>query len=52
MIAAARSTDELPPVEAVLDAAVEALLHVDHLLHEHSLTKDRYFFGDAASLYT
>ncbi len=43
MIAAARSTDQFPPVEAVLDAALEALRRVDDLLHEHSLTKDGYF---------
>jgi hypothetical protein len=52
MIAAARSTDQFPPVEAALDAAVEALMHVDDLLHEHSLSEDRYFVGDAASLYS
>ncbi len=52
MIAAAGSTDELPPVEGPLVAAVEALRHVDDLLHEHALTKDRYFVDDAASLYS
>ncbi len=52
MIAASRSTDELPGIEDVLGAAVEAVVEVDELLHRHSLTKDRYFVGDAASLYS
>ena len=52
MITAARSTDQLPPVEGPLAAAVEALLDVDDLLHQHSLTNDRYFAGDAGTLYS
>jgi hypothetical protein len=52
LIAAARSTKDFPRVEEVLDAAAQAVLGVDHLLHQYSLTKDRYFVGDAAFLYT
>jgi len=52
MIAVARSTDDLPGVEGVLDVAAQAVGRVDDLLHQHSLTKDRYFVGDAASLYS
>jgi hypothetical protein len=52
IITASRSTDELPTVEDVLDAAAQAVMQVDELLHRHSLTKDRYFVGDAASLYS
>jgi hypothetical protein len=52
MIAGTRSTDTLPQVDAALDEAVQALLSIDALLHEHSMTKDRYFVGDAASLYS
>jgi len=43
MIAAARSTDRLPPVAGTLAAAVEALLGVEDLLYQHSSTRDRYF---------
>lgn len=52
MIVAAQSTDQSPLVEGPLVAAVEALLHVDDLLHQHSLTDGRYFVGDAGSLYS
>ena len=52
IIAAARSADRLPPVESPIAVAVEALLHVDDLLHQHSMTKDRYFVGDARTLYS
>ena len=52
MIAAVRSTADLPQVEGVLGEAAQGLRRVDGLLHEHSLTKDGYFVGDAASLYS
>jgi len=52
MIAAARSTDQLPPVEGPLVGAVEALQSVDDLLRQHSLKNGRYFVGDAGSLYS
>lgn len=52
MVAAVRSTADLPQVEGVLDVAAQGLRRVDGLLHEHSLTKDGYFVGDAASLYS
>jgi hypothetical protein len=52
MIESARSADELPPLEGRLDRGVEALLGVDDLLHEHSLTQDRNFVGDAGTLYS
>jgi len=48
----AQSTDQLPPIEGLLAAGVTALLHVDDLLREHSLTKDGYFGDDARSLYS
>lgn len=51
-IAAARSVDQLPSVEGQLAAAVKALLHVEDLLHQRSLTKDGYFVGDAGALYS
>jgi len=52
MIAAVCSTADLPPVDTDIEAAVQALRRVDDALHEHALTKDRYFVGDAASLYS
>lgn len=51
MIAAVRTVDELPVIDDVLDEAIRTAEHIDELLHQHSLTNDRYFIGDAASLY-
>ncbi len=50
MIAAARSTDELPQVEDVLEVASQTVRRVDDLLHRLSLTEGGYFVGEAASL--
>jgi hypothetical protein len=52
MIARARGTDELPDVEATLGNAVEAIRPISNLLQGHSMTKDGYYVGDAASLYS
>ncbi len=52
LIASASSTGDMPPTEPVLAEASVSLRHVDDALHEHALTKDRYFVGDAASLYS
>jgi hypothetical protein len=52
VIASAGSTDDIPPTEAVLAEAAVSLRRVDDALHEHALTRDRYFVGDAASLYS
>src|SRR5579884_1888534 len=51
MIAAARTVDELPVIDDVLDEAVRTAQHLDDLLHHHSLTSDKFFIGDAATLY-
>jgi sulfur relay (sulfurtransferase) DsrF/TusC family protein len=52
VIAAARSTGTLPLIDDTLNEAVAAVQAVDDLLHEHCVTNDRYFVGDAASLYS
>ena len=51
MITAAGSAGELPDVEGPLKTAQEALTEIDELLHRHAMTEDRYFVGDAGSLY-
>lgn len=51
-IASASSTADMPATEPVLGDAAVSLRHVDDALHKHALTKDRYFVGDAASLYS
>jgi hypothetical protein len=52
MIAASRTFDRLPLVDGPLGEGARAVRQVSNLLHEHCLTKDRYFVGDAASLYS
>jgi hypothetical protein len=52
MIAAARSADGFPQVEDPLGDGAQAVQRVSDLLHEHCLSKDGYFVGDAASLYS
>ena len=52
MIAATRTSDRLPLVDGPLGEGARAVRQVSNLLHEHCLTKDRYFVGDAASLYS
>ncbi len=52
MIKAARSNTDLPEIGPRLHDGLDAVRQVDDLLHEHSLTKDRHFVGDAASLYS
>lgn len=52
MISAARSVGALPVIDDTLDEAVAAVRAVDDLLHKHCVTDDRYFVGDAGSLYS
>lgn len=52
MIAAAQSIEALPLIEDALNDATAAVQAVDDLLHEHCMTNDRYFVGDAGSLYS
>jgi hypothetical protein len=52
MIAGARAADELPQIEAALGDAAEAIADISSLLRGHSMTKDGYYVGDAASLYS
>jgi hypothetical protein len=51
MITAAGTAGGLPDVEGPLRTAQESLAEVDELLHRHAMTEDRYFVGDAGSLY-
>ena len=51
MIAAVRTADRLPQVDDPLGEGCRAVQQVSDLLHEHCLSKDGYFVGDAASLY-
>ncbi|HEV2377003.1 MAG TPA: hypothetical protein VGS19_33175 [Streptosporangiaceae bacterium] len=51
VIAAIQSNGEPPSADAPLEAALEAVDHVDALLHEHHLEDGRYFVGDAGGLY-
>lgn len=51
LIAAAGTTDALPPVMEELRAADHTLTTIDELLHEHTLRDRRYFVDDAGSLY-
>lgn len=52
MITAAGSASELPTTEGPLRVAMDSLTEVDELLHRHAMSKDRYFTGDAGSLYS
>ena len=52
MITAAGTAGELPDAEDPLRTAQEALTEIDELLHRHAMTEDRYFIGDAGSLYS
>ena len=52
MIGATQSTGALPLIDDTLDEAVAAVRRVDDLLHKHCMTDDRYFVGDAGSLYS
>ena len=52
MIAAARTIDDLPEIEATLDEATKAVSQLENLLRTHSLRDDGYYVGDAASLYS
>ena len=52
MIAAMRSLESMPAVESALAAATKAARHLNDLLHERSLTNDKYFVDDAGSLYS
>lgn len=52
MIGTARSIDVLPSIDGSLHEAAAAVRAVDDLLHEHCLTNDRYFVGDAGLLYS
>jgi hypothetical protein len=51
LIARARSSRDLPLPNSELNRAASALGELDDALNAHALSKDRYFVGDAASLY-
>jgi hypothetical protein len=52
MIVGSRSTEELPHIEATLESALQAVRRVSQLLQARAMSKDGYYVGDAASLYT
>jgi hypothetical protein len=52
MIEATRSTAPLPVIDQVLRDAALHLNSVEDLLHQHSLTDDRHFVDDAATLFS